>query len=90
MYTVVKKIDDLGRIAIPKDVRRALYWAAGDEIEISVEPGQIIKMRKVNSDLSSQIEELKEAVSNYCSINSIDTTEIQNAFDLINEKLNKG
>ena len=31
---VVKKIDDIGRIAIPKDLRRSLRWMGGDEIEI--------------------------------------------------------
>ena len=31
---IIKKIDDIGRIAIPRDVRRALRWMGGDEIEI--------------------------------------------------------
>ena len=33
---IIKKIDDLGRIAIPKEIRRALRWMGGDEIEISL------------------------------------------------------
>ena len=27
---IIKKIDDLGRIAIPKEIRRALRWMGGD------------------------------------------------------------
>lgn len=33
MYTI-KKIDDLGRLSIPRDLRRTLRWMGGDEIEI--------------------------------------------------------
>ena len=31
---ITKKIDSVGRIAIPRDIRRSLRWMDGDEIEI--------------------------------------------------------
>lgn len=31
---MIKTMDDVGRIAIPKDLRRSLRWMGGDEIEI--------------------------------------------------------
>jgi len=31
---VIKKIDDLGRVAIPKDIRKAMGLFSGDEIEL--------------------------------------------------------
>ena len=39
---IIRKIDDLGRIVIPKDVRLTLGISAGDEIEISVTDGEVI------------------------------------------------
>ena len=31
---VTRIIDDIGRVAIPKDIRRSFRWMGGDEIEI--------------------------------------------------------
>ncbi len=31
---IVRKIDELGRIVIPKEIRRVLGWVDGDPIEI--------------------------------------------------------
>ena len=39
---IIRKIDDLGRIVIPKDVRLTLGISAGDEIEISVTDGEVV------------------------------------------------
>ena len=87
MYQITKKIDSLGRISIPVEVRRALYWTDGDEIQITVEPGQILKLQKVGGTLPAKIKGLKDAVAEYCEINSIDTNEIFDAFNVIEKKL---
>lgn len=34
---IVRKIDDLGRVVIPAEMRRSLGVAEGDELEISLE-----------------------------------------------------
>lgn len=39
---IIRKIDELGRIVVPKDVRQTLSIKCGDEIEITVEDGAII------------------------------------------------
>ena len=39
---MIRKIDELGRIVIPKDVRRTLGLSSGDELEISVADGEVI------------------------------------------------
>ena len=56
--TYVKKIDDLGRIQIPKEVRKNLFWNSGDEITITVEKNQIILERK-QLDYSNRLKELR-------------------------------
>lgn len=48
---IIRKIDDMGRIVIPKDVRCTLGISAGDEIEISVTDGEVIlKKSEVSED----------------------------------------
>lgn len=39
---IIRKIDDMGRIAIPKEIRRTLQIQEGDPIEISVTDDTII------------------------------------------------
>lgn len=42
---IVRRIDDLGRIVIPKELRRTLNVEAGDPLEFSVE-GNMVVLRK--------------------------------------------
>lgn len=46
---VVRRIDDLGRIAIPKDVRKQLGIEWYDLLEISVDGDKIV-LRKVEEE----------------------------------------
>lgn len=55
---VVKKIDDIGRIAIPKDLRRSLRWMGGDEIEIIPNEDGSILLRKHEDDTAKRLKEL--------------------------------
>lgn len=44
---IVRRIDDLGRVVIPKEVRRGLKIKEGDPLEIFVSIGEgFIKLRK--------------------------------------------
>lgn len=43
---IVRRIDDLGRIAIPKDIRRQLEIKEGDALEIAVIGGHLIQISK--------------------------------------------
>ena len=56
---VVKKIDDIGRIAIPKDVRRSLRWMGGDEIEIISNDDGTLLLRKHENDTAERLRELQ-------------------------------
>ena len=68
---IIKKIDDIGRIAIPKDVRRSLRWMGGDEIEIIPKEDGTIVLRAHAQDTIKRLEELR---------NECDDVEIQNKF----------
>lgn len=56
---VVKKMDDIGRITIPKDIRNSLRWMGGDEIEIIVKDDDTILLRKCENDTVKRLEELR-------------------------------
>ena len=56
---IIKKIDDLGRIAIPKDIRRSLRWMGGDEIEILATDNDVT-LRKFNDDTIDQLYQMRK------------------------------
>lgn len=47
---IIRTIDDLGCIAIPKEFRRVLHIKEGDPIEICIEDGSIILKKVENLD----------------------------------------
>ena len=55
---VVRRIDDLGRIIIPKEIRKTLRLKNGENLEIFVDENENIILRKY-----SQIDKLKEFAS---------------------------
>lgn len=56
---VTKKMDDIGRITIPKDIRSSLRWMGGDEIEIIVNNDGTVLLRKYENDTVKRLEELR-------------------------------
>lgn len=61
---VVKKMDDIGRIVIPQDLRRSLRWMGGDEIEIISNDDGSVTLRKHEDDTAKRLEEMKQKWSN--------------------------
>ena len=45
---IIRKVDDLGRIVIPKEIRRELHLNCGDQLAISVRGSDEISMRKLD------------------------------------------
>lgn len=41
---IVRRLDDLGRIVIPREIRHTLGLADGDPLEIAIEDGNLILM----------------------------------------------
>lgn len=56
---IVRKIDDVGRVVIPKSIRQQLELTENDEVEIIVK-GSTIIINKVEND--NDIQELKEKI----------------------------
>ena len=47
---IIRTIDNLGRIVIPKDVRKSLSLIAGDSVKIKIENGAIIITKREVED----------------------------------------
>lgn len=82
----IKKIDDIGRIAIPKDLRRSLRWMGGDEIEIISNSDGSLTLKKYQPTFSGRMREIKEAFSEWASANDVNLDEEneQKFLELIN------
>lgn len=59
MMVIIKKIDDLGRISIPKDIRRSLRWMGGDEIEVIPKDDGTVLLRSHSRVSSERLEILR-------------------------------
>ncbi|MDE6584279.1 MAG: AbrB/MazE/SpoVT family DNA-binding domain-containing protein, partial [Anaeroplasmataceae bacterium] len=63
---IVRRIDELGRIVIPKEVRKRLRMDSGDFVDISVEEDNVVlsKFHPLNHDqelIASFCDALKES-----------------------------
>lgn len=58
---IVRRIDDLGRVVVPKEIRRTLRIREGDPLEIYVEHGGEIILKKY-----SPVNELGDFAREYC------------------------
>ena len=65
---IIRHIDDLGRIVIPKDIRRMLHINTGDPVEISAgRDGMLMKRYRPLPDLKSVCNMLLTAFGRGCS-----------------------
>ena len=64
----VRRIDDLGRVVIPKEIRRACNIREGDPLEIFLQDGEIV-FRKYNpdyrDDLMATLQDAADYYDNY-------------------------
>ena len=63
---IIRRVDDLGRIVIPKDVRRAIGIREGEPLEIFIEGEDTVCFRKYKNNLSDAVEHLRDRIENCC------------------------
>lgn len=63
---IVRRIDDLGRIVIPKEIRRAIGIREGEPLEIFIEGEDTVCFRKYKNNLSDVVEHLRDRIENCC------------------------
>ncbi|RST59682.1 AbrB/MazE/SpoVT family DNA-binding domain-containing protein [Siminovitchia terrae] len=62
---IVRRIDDLGRVVIPKEIRKTMKWGTGTPVEFFVD-GESIVLKKYHTaeEEKNLIELLKELEAN--------------------------
>ena len=89
---IMRRIDDLGRIVIPKEIRRSLKIREGDALEL-YRDDDMICLRKVETekDFIKDVEKMNYDISEllYSWDNREELSEISKAFDVILAQLNK-
>lgn len=68
---IVRRIDELGRIVIPKEMRRAMRLEVGDEMQISSD-GETLSIKRA-SGFSANIKTLKAIAAQLCKATEADT-----------------
>ena len=65
---IVRRIDDLGRVVIPKEIRRTLHIREGDPLEIytSEDGGVVLRKYSAMSDLTDFANGYAESLSKAC------------------------
>ena len=61
---IVRRIDDLGRIVIPKEIRRSVGIREGEPLEIFIESGDTVCFRKYKTNLGDAVEHLRDQIEN--------------------------
>ena len=61
---IIRRVDDLGRVVIPKDIRRAIGIHEGEPLEIFIEGGDTVCFRKYKTNLGDAVEHLRDQIEN--------------------------
>jgi len=71
---IVRRIDDLGRVVIPKEIRRTMHIKEGDPLEIMVTDDGSVTFTKYRptDDISSIVNDLRGSVVD-CEYLNMDT-----------------
>lgn len=84
---IVRRIDDLGRVVIPKEIRRTMRIREGDPLEIYTE-GDCVCFKRYQIGLTENVNRLREQVQEYAEdLGYHKSHEINLMFDTINNLL---
>ena len=63
---IVRRVDDLGRVVIPKEIRRSLGIREGEPMEIYLENDAVI-FRRYSHNLIAEVARIAELVEQNCN-----------------------
>lgn len=65
---IIRRVDDLGRVVIPKEIRRTLRIREGEPLEIYTEGKDTVCFRKYETNLTGEVDHLCEQIKTYCDL----------------------
>ena len=69
---IIRRVDDLGRVVIPKDIRRTVGIREGEPLEIFIEGEGTVCFRKCKASLGDAVEHLRDQIENCCDDLTVD------------------
>ena len=63
---IVRRVDDLGRVVIPKEIRRSMGIKEGEPLEIYLENDAVI-FRRYSYNLANEVKHLAELIECNCN-----------------------
>lgn len=83
---IVKKIDDCGRIVIPKEVRKKVHIAAGDDLEIFIlKKGGIALIPLETEEDKEEVEVIANAIIAYQGTEDTEDKSIEKVLEFARE-----
>ena len=65
---IVRRVDDLGRVVIPKEIRRSMSIREGEPLEIFLDGRDTVCFRKYEISIVHEIESVAELIRDYCDM----------------------
>ena len=65
---IIRRVDDLGRVVIPREIRRTLGIREGEPLEIYTEGRDTVCFRKYETNLTGEVDHLREQIETYCDL----------------------
>ena len=59
---IVRRVDDLGRIVIPKEIRRSMGISEGEPLEIFIDGRDTVCFRNYEANLNGEIDHLVDTI----------------------------
>jgi len=66
---IVRRVDDLGRVVIPRDIRQSMGIREGEPMEIYLEHDAVI-FRRYSYKLTAEVARVAELVEHHCNADS--------------------
>ena len=65
---IIRRVDDLGRVVIPREIRRTMGIREGEPLEIYTEGRDTVCFRKYETNLTSEVDHLRDQIENFCDL----------------------
>lgn len=59
---IIRRIDDLGRVVIPKEIRRKMHIREGEPLEIYTEGNDTVCFRKYQTNMVNEVRTMGEVI----------------------------
>lgn len=65
---IIRRMDDLGRVVIPKEIRRTVGIREGEPLEIFLDGRDTVCFRKYETNLCGDVDRLKDQIETCCDL----------------------